>query len=90
MAENALPFPTKTRLAFADQIAAGRIRWYNFLDPEAWHTISGRKHTADLDEFLRAGLAEVAPCPGGESTIAQLTTEGMAWVTRARTEAGGR
>lgn len=82
--------PTKTRLRFADQIGAGRIRWYNFLEPEAWHTITGRKHTADLDEFFRAGLAEVAPCPGGVSTIAQLTTEGMAWVTRARIGSAGR
>jgi hypothetical protein len=82
----ALPYPTKTRLALADEIAAGRIRWYNFVSPDAFSTITGRKCTAALDEFVAAvpPLASVPQCDAGSSSIAELTPEGMAWVTRAR------
>jgi hypothetical protein len=85
MAESAPPHPSKTRLGFADEVAARRIRWYNHEPPVAHHTITGRKHTSDLDELVRAELAFVPPCPPGHSSIAELTPDGMAWVTRART-----
>lgn len=87
-----LPHPSKTRLAFADQIAAGRVRWHNFVTPDAYNQITGRKCIAALDEFLTAvpPLASVPECEAGSSAVAELTPDGMAWVTRARTEAGGR
>lgn len=77
--------PSKTRLAFADEVVARRIRWYNHEPPVAHHTMTGRKHTSDLDELVRAELAFVPACEPGLSSIAELTPEGMAWVTRART-----
>jgi hypothetical protein len=79
-----LPHPTKTRLAFADEIAAGRIRWYNFVRPVAFHAVTGYRVTAALDEFVAAGLASVPACAEGSSSVAELTPDGMAWVTRAR------
>lgn len=87
MAESALPFPTPTRVAFAREVHARRIRWYNWLDPQAWHTVTGAKCTAALDELLRAGLAYVAPTPGGESTVAELAEAGIAHF-KIRDEAG--
>ncbi len=84
--------PTKTRLAFADDLAAGRVRWYNFVHPDAFNTVTGRKCTAALVEFMAPNppLAHVPQCEAGSSSVAELTADGMAWVTRARTEAGGR
>ena len=77
---SALPFPTQTRLFFADEIAAGRIRWYNFVTPEARHTVTGRKHTAELDELVRAGIARVPSCAEGASSIAELTDLAIKWM----------
>ncbi len=79
------PYPTKTRLAFADDIAAGRIRWYNHDEPVAHHVITGFKVTSALVDFVAADLAHVPECPHGHSSLAELTPDGMAWVTRART-----
>lgn len=87
MPESALPFPTKTRLAFAVDIAARQVRWYNFVEPDAYNTVTGRKCIAALVELVTADppLAHVPQCDEGSSSIAELTPEGMAWVTRART-----
>ncbi len=83
---SALPYPTPSRLRFADQISLARVRWYNFVQPVAFHAVTGYRVTAALDEFVAAGLAFVPDCPEGESRVAELTPDGMAWVTRARTE----
>lgn len=80
-----LPYPTPTRLAFADEISHARIRWYNFVRPVAFHAVTGYRVTSALDEFVAAGLASVPACAEGSSSVAELTPEGMAWVTRART-----
>lgn len=60
-----LPYPTPTRLALADDIAAGNLA------PAV---------TARVAELAAAGLVHVD---------IRLTSEGMAWVTRARTRDSG-
>jgi hypothetical protein len=69
--------PTKTRTAFAAEVHAGRIRWYRHATAVAHHTVTGRKHTADLDELVAAGLARIPPCDPGLSSIAELTPAGI-------------
>lgn len=76
---SALPYPTRTRLAVADEIAAGFIRWYNFDTPQAFHTVSGFRYTAALDELVAAGLARVPSCAEGASSIAELTDLAAQW-----------
>jgi hypothetical protein len=74
-----LPYPTKARLAVAEAIEKGFIRWYNFATPQAFHTITGFKYTAALDELVAAGLARVPSCPEGSSSVAQLTDLAARW-----------
>lgn len=74
------PHPTPTRVAFARDIEAGRIRWYNFVEPVAHHTVTARKVTSALVEFVHAGLAQAPQCDEGLSSIAELTVEGRAWL----------
>lgn len=74
-----LPNPTKARLAFAEEIRAGRIRWYNFESPQAFHTVTGFRYTAALDELVAAGLATVPSCAEGASSVAELTDLAARW-----------
>jgi hypothetical protein len=74
-----LPYPTRTRLAVADEIAQGFIRWYNLDTPQAFHTVTGFKYTAALDELVAAGLARVPSCAEGASSIAELTDLAAQW-----------
>lgn len=84
-----LPFPTKTRLSLADAIASRHIRHYHFVTPMSLDTVRDVHVTARVAEPVAAGLAEYGT-PDGEDQVrnwstVRLTTEGMAWVTRART-----
>lgn len=84
-----LPYPTKTRLELADAIVARHIRHYHFIVPSTLDTARNREVTARVKEFVAAGLAEYGT-PDGDDVVrnwstVRLTTEGMAWVTRART-----
>lgn len=84
------PFPTKTRLRLADAIASRHIRHYHFITPQTLDTVRDATVTVRVAELVDAGLAEYGT-PDGEDEVrnwstVRLTPEGMAWVTRARTE----
>ncbi len=81
-----LPYPTPTRLLLADAIAAGQVKHYHWITPYTCDVPRDRNVTSRVAELVAAGLA-VIPDPPDElpESIVELTTEGMAWVTRART-----
>jgi hypothetical protein len=85
-----LPYPTPNRLKLVDEITRGEVRWYHFLLPQAINAVTDRTVTSRVAELVKAGLAQIPDGEAGRYSLVRLTPEGMAWVTRARTEAGGR
>lgn len=84
MAENALPYPTKTRLLLADAIAAGQVLHYHWINPWTCDTVRDAAVTARVAELVAAGLAEIpAPPEDLPESYVRLTPDGVAWVARA-------
>jgi len=85
-----LPYPTPTRLRLADAIAANQVKHYHWINPWTCDTARDAAVTSRVAELVRAGLAEI-PDPSDDlpESLVQLTPDGMAWVTRARTREEG-
>lgn len=82
---SAQPYPTPTRKQLVADIDDGLVRWYHFLTPEARHSATDRKLTAEVNTLRNCEppIAYVPPGPEGGYSVVGLTPEGRVWLAAA-------
>lgn len=67
---NGVPYPTPNRLHVLREAARGELRYYHWIEPRTWNTVTDRERTAIVTTFIAAKLAE----PGIRETGADYST----------------
>ena len=77
---NPMLFPTQTRLKVFAEVAAGEVRWFHFVTPEARNRCTDRVRTAEIRAMAEAGLVAIPDRDPVKSYVTVVSTEmGKAW-----------